>query len=364
VGRRSETVTAMTDHFGLVVEPLDGSVADRQVEVVEDVLLVPFDGPGKIADGLESGVGGPPEPSMKEVAGLGLDGTFPELTEAFLEQPGAMAAQIELLQITEPGTLGIGEIFDIFEPEIARPHKQVGIGFLQLYGFFTADRVDRPQQLLHDVKAIVDESGMGQLLLDHVDVGLPHVAADRLDAIAQRSAMLPEEPAESLLGAARPGPQQALLLQIIDVGDVDMPFALRQLVDADVEHSPHLPVRQPVGYRLADRQRHGAPVHSEQPGHLLPGKQLAPVGQHPNEPHRQSALALAPGDGFHAHLSAPRAGYPRRSICQCHRHAPQRRMPPGPRLQAVPHPTHRAAGAAGLPAIPCGYPVGSPPFHH
>ncbi len=306
----------MTDHLGLVVEPLDSPVADRQVEVVEDVLLVPFDRPGKIADGLETGVGGPPEPSMQEVAGLGLDGIFPELAEAFLEQPGAMAAQIELLQITEPGALGIGEVFDVFEPEIARPHKQVGIGFLQLNSFFAADRVDRPQQLLHDMETVVDESSVRQLLFDHVDVGLPHVAADRLDAIAQRSAMLPEEPTESLLGAPRTRPQQALLLQVIDVGDINMPFALRQLVDANVEHPPHLPVRQPVGHRLANRRRHGAPMHSEQPGHLLPGQQLAPVGQHPDEPHRQSALALAPGDRFHAHLAAARTGYPRRSIHQ------------------------------------------------
>lgn len=85
----------MTDHFGLVVEPFNGSVADRKVGVIENFLLVSFNRPVKIADGLESGLSGPPESSMKKVTGLGLDGVFPKLAEAFLEQPGTMVAQVE-----------------------------------------------------------------------------------------------------------------------------------------------------------------------------------------------------------------------------------------------------------------------------
>ena len=87
----------MADDFGLVVHSFHGTIADTQVEIVEDAFLMTAEHPSKIAHGLEPRMGGPPKPLLQEAPGPAFALILPELPEALLEKIGAIAAKIELL---------------------------------------------------------------------------------------------------------------------------------------------------------------------------------------------------------------------------------------------------------------------------
>ncbi|GMU93318.1 MAG: hypothetical protein AMXMBFR4_23760 [Candidatus Hydrogenedentota bacterium] len=82
----AESVAPVADDFGFVVEPFDGAVVNAQLEVVQDVLFMPPQGPGEVAQGFEPGLGGPPKLFLQEAFGAALVLVLEELTEAFLEQ--------------------------------------------------------------------------------------------------------------------------------------------------------------------------------------------------------------------------------------------------------------------------------------
>lgn len=66
----SEAVCLMDDELGFIVEPLDGTVVDRQFEVVEDVVLVPTDYPMLLAqrfDPKKFALSGDPLPLVGQV---------------------------------------------------------------------------------------------------------------------------------------------------------------------------------------------------------------------------------------------------------------------------------------------------------
>ena len=109
----------MADDLGLVVHSFDRPIADAEVKVVEDTLLMAAQHPGKITHGFEPGVRGPPEPLFDESFRPAFSFVVPKFTEALLEQVCAIAAKIELLQMSQTAALLIGEIFRIFQPKVS-----------------------------------------------------------------------------------------------------------------------------------------------------------------------------------------------------------------------------------------------------
>ena len=61
-------------------------------------------------------------------------------------------------------------------------HRLVAV-LRQAVGLAAADLVNRLVHLLHDVEAVQDVDGLLQLLGNHVQVGLPHVATDKTDRL-------------------------------------------------------------------------------------------------------------------------------------------------------------------------------------
>jgi hypothetical protein len=124
-----------------------------------------------------------------------------------------------------------------------------------------------------DVKAIEDIDRVGAALADDPQVRLPHIRADEFDALGQRLADESEELLETLDGAILTDPQQpcAALLDLIDQGQILVPFGVLDLVDADGLDRPQIAMLQPpldyILHRLADF----VPGAAERHGGFLPG---------------------------------------------------------------------------------------------
>ena len=76
----------MADDLGLVVHSFDRPIADAQVKVVEDTLLMAAQHPGKITHGFEPGVRGPPEPLLEVFLRPSRSMVVPEVPEEFFEE--------------------------------------------------------------------------------------------------------------------------------------------------------------------------------------------------------------------------------------------------------------------------------------
>ena len=162
-------------------------------------------------------------------------------------------------------------------------------------------------------------------LADHPQIGLPHVRADELDAFGQLLADQGEELLEALDGALLADPQQAraILLDLVDQGQVLVTFGILDLIDADRPDRTQVAMLQPplhhILHRLADLVPGGAKRH----GGFLPGQLARPVRQEQHVGLGQLVLADRPGHLFDPHPAGP-AIDPPHAIEQHHQQAPER----------------------------------------
>lgn len=62
--------------------------------------------------------------------------------------------------------------------------------------------------------------------------------------------MLPEEGVQGLGTVAFSRPDQPLVLEVVDIGDIDMALASRQFVDADIKHTAQIPMGQTISPQI------------------------------------------------------------------------------------------------------------------
>ena len=87
----------------------------------------------------------------------------------------------------------------------------------------------------HDMETIQNMQGLPGDLGDHAKVRLPHVAADEPEPCGALLAELLEELPKGLMGALSADPQQspATGIELVDEGQIFMPFFPGDLVDTD-----------------------------------------------------------------------------------------------------------------------------------
>lgn len=91
---------------------------------------------------------------------------------------------------------------------------------------------------------------MRKPLLDHVDVGLPHIAehADHLDP--QGFSVFLEKFVQSVLDAAFPAPDQSFLFQVVDIGYVNVSFLSREFVNPDTKNRSQIAMLESIWFIL------------------------------------------------------------------------------------------------------------------
>ena len=132
--------------------------------------------------------------------------------------------------------LALGEVRGIFQPDEPRlVHQRLVLRPL-LANLVASDLVERLHQVTHDVELVEHQYRLGRAVFDDLDVGLPHVAANAFNGSRFLRPQELEERLQCRLRAPLAAPQQALVLEVIDVGHVDMTALSRDLINADVGH--------------------------------------------------------------------------------------------------------------------------------
>jgi hypothetical protein len=98
-------------------------------------------------------------------------------------------------------------------------------------------------------------------------------------------------------------------------------------------------------------------VNPEELGHPVPRKPFAPRRNQPDQPLRQPAFALAPGNGFHDDRVAVGTANSGWGVSKGHRYPPHRDMQPVADPQPIPNLAQGSADATGKPTIASNFQV-------
>lgn len=135
-----------------------------------------------------------------------------------------------------------------------------------------ADLIERQVHLGHDVEAVENVQRVRTALLDHLQVGLPHVRTDEGDLRAQRGADLGEESLEALDRALLADPQQTLTprVELVDQGQVPVAAPVLDLVHADRRQGVEAALLQPPLHHELHGVEDFLPGGAKAAGGLLP----------------------------------------------------------------------------------------------
>ena len=75
----------MAYNFGFIVESFYESIVNEDFEVIEYIILMPSDHPSKLSHGLQSGMGGPPEPFIEILFSRGGISVIPKSSKGLLQ---------------------------------------------------------------------------------------------------------------------------------------------------------------------------------------------------------------------------------------------------------------------------------------
>lgn len=243
-------------------------------------------------------VGGAPEPAGKEGLRGAAIGIVPELAEALLERPGPCHFEVRVLHGAEEGALFGRHVRGPHEPEILCAGQTRVINLLQHAMLRAADPIHSVMQVLGHMELIEDNLAIGlcQVSARRLNVRLPHVHGDRLDAVLLFGCQGGPEPIQTLLRPILGQIEHAALRQICHHGEVPVPLRdgllidtemLDDLLGASMQPASDRPCLDPPGFVPRETQQSGSPLHRALPKQV-DGQALEPGGE--------LAARLSPGD--------------------------------------------------------------------
>ncbi len=350
-----EAVGPSEGHFQLVVQALDDAGGDHpfRLEPVQDKCSMATNGARHLLHGLDTRSHHLRAPAVQKLPGPGRRDVFPEQLKLLLEQIRPNSLEVVLEQVGELLVLAIGEILRVLQqgPTAVLQDRLVAVSCHPL-GLFRAHLVDGLVQLRDDVVTVENVNRPRRPASDHVQVRLPHVAAEVAEP---QSATQPEAAKEALKRLRRsllahPEKAAARAVDLVDDREVLVAAMPQHLVDADRLDSPEIAVRKPPGDGQPHSAIHAVPAGSKGLGHLLPRHPLRPVRQEPGVACRDRTLALGPGHLLDLYTAAETIDSAHR-VNEEHQDPPERDELKAPRHErVVGRPPLSAAGALGSAA--------------
>ena len=190
-----------------------------------------------------------------------------------------------------------------------------------------------------DVEAVQHVQRVAHLGGDHLQVGLPHVAANKTQPADHLGSQRRQTPPQRGLGAPAPYPQQppTMTVDLVDHGqEASRPFAPGpvEVVHPDGLNSLQFPVRQTPLHKPLHRTINGLPTGLENLRRLSPRQPPRPPGQQAHHRRGDGPLAFGPGNMLH-HDPVLGTIDPPRSVEEMALEAPHRRKQPGPLGQLI-----------------------------
>jgi hypothetical protein len=295
----AEAIRFSGGQFPLAIESLDNACRDgaQGEEPVDDQRPVP---PRTLNDFLHWS-----KPAAQRLSARRLEelarpcraGISPEPLQLLEEKMGPDALEVVLQEVSEFGGLVVGEGLAPLEQAPAGPSEGSLVAIpAQLSELLPQHLVDRHVHVPHDVEAVEYVQGLRNLLRDHVDVRLPHIAAHETDAGPDVVGECLEESSQALLGALMRHPEQSLATgNLVDEREIGTAAAPLDLPHADPLDAREIRVSQSPQDRIFYRAKHVIPACVEGHCHIHPRQSLRPAGQEPAIAFREVVLALDPG---------------------------------------------------------------------
>jgi len=294
-----EAEGATGDHAQLVVEALDEAVGEFCFDIGEDSFFVLTHGSCGFDEGRELGARGPGEPSFELGSSFVDGGFFEDSGERLFEQVGAVERRVMALDRTQFVPLFRSEVPRVLEQDetrlLDRDRCIRVVELPEMTRHLAAHFFDGFGREPEHVEEVEDDLCVRSLRLDGFDEGAGHVDGDCFDCGGALFAELFEEGVERLGAFSLGSPDDTLAVVIDDGGDVVMPLAIAELVDADAGETVESLMVEPLCYDACDDVADSAPRNAHHPRHLGFVGDLREVGGH-----------LLEGSGEAAALPRPR----------------------------------------------------------
>jgi len=190
---------------------------------------------------------------VEELSGPRRRTIFPELLKGFLQKVGADGFEIVAKEIAQPEVLVGAKVLTATEQQPAGFPEDWGAALTShAAGFFGTDVVQCLVHIGDDVKAVEDMQRLGAVFTDQLQIGFPHVGTDEYDFGNYVVAHSGEESLEGFDGSLFAYPKKAGNAQInlVDQGELFVPFGVLDFIDANGVDLAERPVFQTPGYDM------------------------------------------------------------------------------------------------------------------
>ena len=202
--------------------------------------------------------------------------------------------------------------------------------------FLTPDLVDGLAELLHDMEPVENVQCLRGVLLDHIQVRPPHVAAHESKFGRAFFSEHLKELEQSLDLSLWPAPEKAPTagIQLIDHGKVLVSSQYGNLVHSDLGD----PIEGTMGQAIVHNELNGsqdtAPARFEELGRFLPGEPSGPSGEKHLVSGGHAIFPVAPRDPFGL-TPIPGTAHSSRGIPKNNTIAPEREVFVFPNLPSI-----------------------------
>jgi hypothetical protein len=296
--RFSETESPMTHQFDLVIHALQSAIGDPELRPGEEAGEMIFYQPGKIDERFQSAVSSPPKPLFQMGLGSGFLPVVPEALKLFFEVVGPDKGQVKFQEMRESAAFLGGQVPGILQENKASPFQVDFIFPSQFSDFGSSYFIQGSVQMLDDMEAIKDQSGLRGMGLNGNKIGSPHIQTDGLKGSGPPLAQPSKEGIEGFLFSILAHPQEPVPFQIIDQGEVLMSFFAGDFIDAQDMQGFEFPLFQPLFYDPLDNGSHYFPVQPKIFGYFFEGEFFGQQGHGMSQGLRHSGPFFGPGNFF------------------------------------------------------------------
>src|SRR6266849_1921115 len=211
---------------------------------------------GDLLHGFDAGSHGLAAPLVEKLAGPSGRIVFPQLLKGFLQKVGTHGLEVVAEEIAQPEVLVSAEVLAATEQQPAGFPEDRGTALTShAAGFLGTDVIQSLVHIGDDVEAVEDMQRLGAVFADQLQIGFPHVGTDEHDFGNYVLAHSGEESLEGFDGSLFAYPEKAGNAQIdlIDQGEVFVPFGILDFIDADGVDLAERPVFQTPSDDMLDR---------------------------------------------------------------------------------------------------------------
>ena len=251
--------------------------------------------------GFDARTHGPSAPGVKKILGDLDIGECPESLEVFPKKIGPDRRQIQFEKLGKADRLFLREVLGALENSPASICQKILLsGRIEFGNLQAPNLIDGLSELLHDVKAIKNIQCLRSFLRDDCQIRTPHVAANEAKLGGTLFSEHAEEPENGLDLSFRPAPEKPPEpgIELIDHGEVLVPFEYGNLVDSDLGHALERAVRQAIVDDHLDGSEDASPAGLEDGRNLVPGQASGPSGQKDLVGVRHLLFPVHPGNPF------------------------------------------------------------------